>query len=168
MNRVYRVIAYLCLAAVLARAASQREIAEWVLRWDGQVTLEGSRKPLKDVSQLPAGDIRLAGIDLTGAVMRPIELRKLEGLSNLRELYLPGPVWNPGGGKEDVTGVFEALASLKRLQKAAIAWHFNAQISIGDEDVAHLLTWRDLKDFRCTQCRITSLNLSPLASLRSL
>ena len=168
MNRVYRVIAYLCLAAVLARAASQREIAEWVLRWEGQVTLEGSRKPLKDVSQLPAGEIHLTGIDLTGAVMRPIELRKLEGLTDLRDLYLPGPVWNPGGGKEDVTGVFEALASLKNIERLAVGWHFNAQISIGDENVAHLLGWRELKDFRCTQCRITNLNLSPLTNLRSL
>src|SRR5262245_45790595 len=98
----------------MATAESERDIAEWVLRWDGQVILEGSRKPLKDVTQLPSGDVRLVGIDLTGSVMRPLELRKLEGLTNARELYLPGPVWNPGGGREDVTGVFKALGTLKK------------------------------------------------------
>ena len=73
-----------------------------------------SRNPCTDVSQLPAGDIHLTGIDLTGAVMRPVELRKLEGLTHLRELYLPGPIWNPGGGKEDKTGVFKTLRTLTR------------------------------------------------------
>src|SRR6476660_4794639 len=107
---MYRAITTLCLAATLAHAASEREIAEWVLRWEGHVVLEGSRKPLTDISQLPAGEIHIAGIDLTGTVMQPQELKKLEGLANLRELYLPGPIWNPGGGKEDITGVFKALA----------------------------------------------------------
>src|SRR5689334_6606281 len=107
---MYRALSGLCLAAILAHAASEREIAEWVLRWEGQVILEGSGKPLTDVSQLPAGDIHIMGIDLTGAVMRPLELKKLAGLPNLKELYLPGPIWNPGGGNEDATGVFEALA----------------------------------------------------------
>src|ERR1700747_918693 len=101
MGLMRRVILGLCLAAGRVRAASEREIAEWVLRWDGRVILEGSRKPLTEVSELPPGEIHLAGIDLTGAVMSPIELRKLEGLPTLRELYLPGPVWNPGGGRED-------------------------------------------------------------------
>src|SRR4051794_40732467 len=101
MSVMYRAILGLCVAAAMASAANEREVAEWVLRWEGQVVLEGSRKPLTDVSQIPAGEIHIAGIDLTGAVMRPLELKKLEGLPNLRELYLPGPIWNPGGGNED-------------------------------------------------------------------
>src|SRR4051794_40320479 len=87
--------------AIAAPVASEREIAEWVLRWEGTVLLEGSRQPLTDVSQLPPGDIRITSVDLTAAVIRPTELKKLEGLGHLRELYLPGPIWNPGGGRED-------------------------------------------------------------------
>ncbi len=53
-------------------------MAEWVMRWEGRVILEGSRQPLNDLSQLPAGDIHIVGVDLTGAVMVPGELQKLE------------------------------------------------------------------------------------------
>src|SRR5436189_5882031 len=116
---MYRAITTLCLAATLAHAASEREIAEWVLRWEGRIVLEGSRQPLNELSQLPPGEIHIAAIDLTGSAMRPLELVKLAGLSNLRELYLPGTVWNPGGGNEEVTGVFPALATLKKIEKVA-------------------------------------------------
>src|ERR1700733_7830985 len=130
---MHRAIIALFLAAGLMHAASAREIAEWVMRWEGRVVLEGSRQPLKDVSQLPAGEIHIAGIDLTGAVMRPLELRKLEGLSNLRELYLPGPIWNPGGGNEDVTGVFKALSSLNKGERLSCCWDSNAQLAARGE-----------------------------------
>src|ERR1700738_1676815 len=81
-------------------AASQREIAEWVIRWEGQVSLANGPGLLANVSQIPAGDIQITGIDLTAGVMNPIELLKLQGIPQLRQLYLPGPIWNPGGGKE--------------------------------------------------------------------
>src|SRR5438552_10672498 len=90
-----------CLATASAFAASDRDLAEWVIRWEGRVVLEGNRQPINDLAQLPEGEIRIAGIDLTGAVMHPSELAKLGGLLSLRELYLPGPIWNPGGGNEE-------------------------------------------------------------------
>ena len=94
-------------------AATEREVAEWVLRWEGSV-IAGRLKPAASAMSrsLPAGDFHIASIDLTAAVMHPVELRKLEGLTHLRELYLPGRIWNPGAGNEDKTGVFESLASL--------------------------------------------------------
>ena len=106
---MFRTIFAVCLASVLAHAASDCEMAEWVIRWEGRVTLEGVRQPVTDVAQLPAGECRIVGVDLTGAVMVPAELAKLGGLVSLRELYLPGPIWNPGGGNEDGNQVFKAL-----------------------------------------------------------
>jgi len=72
---VFRTIITFGLAASLAYAASERETAEWVLRWEGRVTLDGSRQAVSDLSQLPEGDFHITGIDLTGAVMEPVELR---------------------------------------------------------------------------------------------
>src|SRR5712691_5696860 len=89
----------------MAHAASDRDLAEWVIRWEGRVILEGNRQPISDLAQLPKGEFRIAGIDLTGVVMHPSELVKLGGLLSLRELYLPGPIWNPGGGNEEATEV---------------------------------------------------------------
>ena len=62
---MFRTIITLGLAASLAYAASERETAEWVLRWEGRVTLDGSRQAVSDLSQLPEGEFHITGIDLT-------------------------------------------------------------------------------------------------------
>src|SRR6266567_7285915 len=134
---MFRTVTGLCLASVLAFAASDREMAEWVIRWEGRVTLEGVRQPVSDLDQLPAGDLRIVGVDLTGAVMVPSELEKLASLVSLRELYLPGPIWNPGGGNEDGNPVFKSLAGLTHLEKLYVGWHFNAQINIRDNGLRY-------------------------------
>src|SRR6266700_2709477 len=72
-------------------------------------------------------------------------LRKLEGLTHLRQLYLPGKIWNPGAGNEDKTGVFEALASLTSVQRLAFSWHFNSNIEVDDKDIDKLAPWSGLK-----------------------
>ena len=108
---MFRIVLALSMAAMCAQAETQREIAEWVIRWEGRVYLEGVRQPVVDVGQIPSGDFKITGIDLTGAVMLPAELSKLAGLTTLRDLYLPGPIWNPGGGNEDGNGVFQSLAT---------------------------------------------------------
>lgn len=70
--------ALLCWFAAVAFAA-ERDVAEWVIRWEGLVTLDGVAQPVGDVSQLPPGEVRITGIDLTGSVMPPAELVKLVG-----------------------------------------------------------------------------------------
>src|SRR6202020_1385672 len=97
-------IAALLFFAVAASAATEREVAEGALRWEGSLILEGSNGAIRNLSQLPPGDFHIASIDLSGRVMRPVELRNLEGLTHLRQLYLPGGIWNPGAGREDKTG----------------------------------------------------------------
>ena len=66
---IFRTIIALTLAATVAQAASDRDMAEWVIRWEGRVILEGNPKPITDISQLPPGDFRIVGVDLTGAVV---------------------------------------------------------------------------------------------------
>ncbi|HZL57686.1 MAG TPA: hypothetical protein VFC21_11415, partial [Bryobacteraceae bacterium] len=156
------------LITIPAYGATERELAEWVLRWEGSVVLEGSGQPLHDVSQLPPGDVHIASIDLTAGVMHPVELRKLEGLTHLRELFLPGPIWNPGAGNEDKTGVFEALAKLTTVERLAFGWHFNARIEVKDDDIRKLSPWQNLKELRCSQCSLAKIDLSPFGKLRDL
>ena len=57
---------------------------------EGRVVVEGSRRPITKLSQIPAAEFRITGVDLTGAVMPPAELVRLGELTSLRELYLPG------------------------------------------------------------------------------
>src|SRR5262249_23858946 len=110
----------------------------------------------------------IIGVDLTGAVMVTGELEKLASLTSLRELYLPGPIWNPGGGNEDGNSVFKSLASLKNLQKLYFGWHFNAQINVRDVGIANLRGLAEMRDFRCSQCRLQSIDFAPWSKLQSL
>src|SRR6202162_2384487 len=168
------IIAALLFFAVAATAATEREVAEWVLRWEGSLILEGAPQnvsggqPIRDVFQLPAGDFHIASIDLSAAVMRPVELRELEGLTHLRQLYLPGKIWNPGAGNEDKTGVFEALASLTSVERLAFSWHFNSNIEVVDKGIDKLAPWSGLKHSRCSQCRLAKPKLSVFSELRDL
>ena len=52
---IFRTFIALTLASTFAQAASDRDMAEWVIRWEGRVILEGSRQPINDLSQLPGG-----------------------------------------------------------------------------------------------------------------
>src|SRR5271155_727574 len=163
-----QLIAALLFFAVAAQAATEREVAEWVLRWEGSLILEGSNAPIRDVFQLPAGEFHITSIDLSAAVMRPVELRELEGLTHLRQLYLPGKIWNPGAGNEDKTGVFEALASLTSVERLAFGWHFQSNIEVDDKDIDKLATWSGLKQFRCGQCGLAKPKLAVFSQLRDL
>ena len=153
---------------MVAFGANDREVAEWVLRWEGHITLAGHPQPLDDVSQLGAGDIQITGIDLTPAVMHPAELAKLQGLSGLRELYLPGPIWNPGGAKEDPTAAMKALATLTNVERLAFGWHFNERIEFRDSEISQLMGWTKLRELRCTQCSLANADLSPFTQLQDL
>ncbi|HVY91098.1 MAG TPA: hypothetical protein VHA14_00060, partial [Bryobacteraceae bacterium] len=155
-----RVLTMLLLAAAALPAATEREVAEWALRWEGTVTIEGASAPISNLDQIPAGDFHISAIELTGGVMHPIELTRLAGLTHLRDLYLPGPVWNPGGGNEAKTGVFQALSTLTNVERVGFGWHYNARIEVGDKDFAQLNTWTNLRQLRCSQCSISKLDLS--------
>src|SRR5262245_60979223 len=96
-----RRIAALCLLTAFTALADERDVAEWVIRWDGRFFIEGQSQAISSISDIPSGRFEITSIDLTGGVMAPTELEKLSGLTTLRELHLPGPIWNPGGGGGD-------------------------------------------------------------------
>ena len=100
--------------------------------------------------------------------MHPVELLKLTGLPHLRELYLPGPVWNPGGGREDHKGVFAALAKNPSVERVAFAWTYSDRMDVGDAEIKDLFPWTGLTDLRCAQCKLSRLNLAPFVKLRNL
>jgi len=151
---------------------AEREIAEWVIRQGGRVILEPQReegKPIGDVAQLPAGEIRIIGVDLVGTLIEPKDLEKISGLTRLKELYLPGPIWNPGAGSFlDANEELKFLAGLKNLEKLHFSLHFLTNVNVQDKGLAYITGLTQLRELRCAQCRIMKLSLAPLAKLESL
>ena len=72
-------------------AASDRSVAEWVLRVGGSVVVEGDRTPIWDVARLPAKDFQIEAINLIDVLMEPDELKNLIGLANLHSLVFTAP-----------------------------------------------------------------------------
>ena len=77
------IIMLLCLAPAIAAVAPERDIAERVIRQGGRVMLNGDRRPIGDLTQLPTGERRITGVDLTGRLINPHDLEQLSGLASL-------------------------------------------------------------------------------------
>src|SRR5687768_7708406 len=77
--------------------AADRMVAEWMLRMGGSIVLEGQRKPITDLADLPTADFRIHTLNFTGITMYAAslqdELRKLQPLPHLKELYINGRLW---------------------------------------------------------------------------
>src|SRR5437016_12004438 len=62
-------IAALMIVPAIA-GASDRSVAEWVLRVGGSLTVEGDRTPIWDISRLPARDFQIEAINLIDVLMQ--------------------------------------------------------------------------------------------------
>ena len=112
---------------------------------------------MSDVVQLPVSEFHIVGIDLTGTLIVPEDLEKLSSLAHLKELYLPGPIWNPGAGSRlDANEQLKHLAGLKNLEKLHFSLHFLTNVNVQDKGLAHLLGLTQLRELRCAQCRINT------------
>src|SRR5437764_278014 len=81
---LFRTFITFCLTTGLAHAASDRDLAEWVIRWEGRVILAGNRQPITDLTQLT----KLRGLDLSYTSFSDTGLEGLAGLKQLRRLNL--------------------------------------------------------------------------------
>lgn len=160
------------VAALLGQAASagsDRVVAEWVIEQGGRVSLDDRRMPLGDVSQLPAGDFHLTAVDLMGTHIDPADLKRLSELARLKELFLPGYMWNTGAGsRTDANEELRQLAGLHSLLKLHLGLHFLTNINVQDKGIAHLAPLVQLQELRLAQTRIKGVTLAPLVNLRCL
>ena len=73
---------------------TEQRVAAWVLSMGGSVTLHGDTRPISSTADIPSQNFVIRAIDLQGSLVTPDSLSRLEGLRDLRELYLPGTMWN--------------------------------------------------------------------------
>src|SRR5215207_8257466 len=94
-SRVIPVVVAVCLAAPAFTADVDRHVALWALQMGGFVTLEGSPQRIRNIADLPDKDFRIGVLNLVGANIHPPHMEAIGKLSALKELDLPGPMWNP-------------------------------------------------------------------------
>ena len=154
---------------VPALVAADREAGEWVIRKGGRVMVNGGRQPIARLSELPPGELRITGVDLTGTVLDPKELENLAGLNQVRELYLPGSAFTPGAGsKLEGNAELKAIAGMTGLERLQFSLHFLPYFNVNDAGFANFNGLTSLKELRCTQCRIAQQGLAPFVNLESL
>src|SRR5687767_9620610 len=77
-----------------ATEPDDRAVARWVIRMGGSVAVEGDRRRIWNITELPAGNFRLHTINLVGVYIEPADTERLSKLAHLKELHLSGRTWH--------------------------------------------------------------------------
>jgi Leucine-rich repeat (LRR) protein len=158
----------LLFAAVAVAMADDRTVAEWVIRQGGRILVAG-QPPIAELRGLSEGPVTLTGVDLYGTIIEPKDLAQLSGLSQLKELYLPGPSWNPGAGSRlDANEELKFLAPLRSLEKLHFSLHFLTNVNVQDKGLKHLESLTNLRELRLAQGRVKNFSFAGFAQLESL
>src|SRR5258708_23115684 len=117
----------------LIAAETDREVAIWALHMGGFVVLEGDSRRIRDVAELPQRDFRIETLNLVGSNIHPPHMEAIGKLTALKELDLPGTMWNPRAESKtdyhDSASYLNGLTTLKNL-----TFSFTFLISIHFED----------------------------------
>src|SRR5258708_494324 len=120
-------------ARPLTATETDREVASGAIEGGGFVVLEGDRRRIRYIADLPVKEFRIEVLNLVGANIHPPHLEAVGKLTALKELDLPGPMWNPRAESKtdyhDSASYLNGLTTLKNL-----TFSFTFLISIHFED----------------------------------
>ena len=150
--------------------AADRMVAEWMLRMGGSIVLEGQRKPITDLADLPTADFRIHTLNFTGITMYAAslqdELRRLPALPHLKELYINGRLWydQPAPRVQATIALFNEATSL---EKFVMSKPVQTYIPFNDPALKGLSSLKNLKEVRIHQTRSSGMSLAafPLTHL---
>src|SRR5580704_14424203 len=149
--------------------SADRHVAEWTLTMGGRVGLAGQTRRISDIADLPAGDIQLEVLDWLGMNVDPPDLERLSGLTHLKELHLPGPIWNRNvDGGRDGSKDLRFLASVHTLESLTFGYHFLDRIRFRDTGLVEIKGLTNLRELAVRQSNITGEALAPFKQMRAL
>src|SRR5262245_23259080 len=163
--------AFLLSALPAGAQSSDRIVAERVLRLGGAVILEGQRRPISDLHDLPDTDFRIHTLNLVGVSMGAWglkdELSRLPPLPQLKELYVNGRLWynQPPSLVTDTLGLFAASTSLEKL---VLSKPVQTYIPLEDGVLEKLAVAPNLEEMRLHQTRLPGDALAPFTKLKYL
>ena len=151
------------LAAELSAQSPDRVVAEWMIRMGGSVVLEGERRPITDLAQLPPTDFRLHTLNFSGITQwaSPLEeeLKRLPPIPHLKELYLNGRLWYDQPTSM-VASTLKLFAASTQLEKLILSKPVQTYIPLEDSAIRNLEPLRNLKEVRAHQTRILGAALA--------
>ena len=166
-----------CLIALSAGAihaqqmTPDRMVAEWAVRMGGSVVLEGQRRPISTLSELPASDFQIHTLNLVGVTTSAYglkdELSRLPALPQLKELYLNGRLWY-GQPIDMVTETLAYFEPAKGLEKLVLSKPVQTYIPIEDPVIKEIGSLTSLQELRLHQTRIPGDSLAPFTRLKYL
>ena len=135
----------------------------------GGVEMESSSGWVRNTDSRPLAGVWLTGIDLVGTNVVPEDLARLKGLSRLKALHLPGPIWNRNadGGKQ-LSRELGHLSGIHTLQKLTFSYHFLDTIRFKDEGLEAISELTDLRELVLRQTAVKGHALAPFRRLESL
>jgi len=155
-----------CLAGMWAQ---DRQVAEWTLFMGGAVGLNGGRGLIHDVAELPTGDFELEVLDWVGMNVDPPDLERLSKLRHLKELHLPGPIWNRNAdGDKDLSVDLRSIAPITTLEKLTFSYHFLDRIRFHDPGLDEIRGLVNLKELVLRQAGVKGRSLGPFHKLEAL
>src|SRR5687767_2511824 len=157
-------------AAAQTPASADRMVAEWMLRMGGSIVLEGQRKPVTDLADLPSTDFRIHTLNFTGITMYAAslqdELRRLPALPHLKELYINGRLWydQPAPRVQATISLFNEATALEKL---VMSKPVQTYIPFNDPALKGLASLKNLKEVRIHRTRSSGVSLAafPLTHL---
>src|SRR5256886_271555 len=149
--------------------AQDRQVAEWTLFMGGAVRVKGGHELIRDVAALPDGNFELEVLDWVGMNVDPPDLERLSALRHLKELHLPGPIWNRNAdGDKDLSRDLRFIAPVCTLEKLTFSYHFLDRIRFHDPGLEEIRSLENLKELVLRQAGVKGRALAPFHKLEAL
>ena len=162
-----RVLAWLVFGLAALGGPADRVVARWTLLEGGRVGIGG--RVIADVTELPAGDFELQMVDWVAVNAVPEDLERMTGLRGLRELRLPGPLWNRNAdGGKDLSKLLKFLAPVSGLEKLTFSDHFLDRIRFRDSGLEEIRSLTGLRELAMRQAEVKGPGLRHFVHLESL
>lgn len=146
---------------------ADRSVAQWTLLEGGRVGIGG--RVITDVTELPAGDFEVQMVDWVAVNAIPEDLERMTGLRGLRELRLPGPLWNRNAdGGKDLSKLMQFLAPVSGLEKLTFSDHFLDRIRFRDAGLEEIHSLTGLRELAVRQAEVKGPGLRHFVNLESL
>ncbi|MBI2685709.1 MAG: hypothetical protein HYX27_05295 [Acidobacteria bacterium] len=146
---------------------ADQAVARWTIVEGGRVGIGG--RMISDLADLPAGDYQLDMVDWVAVNAVPEDLERMTGLRALREVRLPGPLWNRNAdGSKDLSKLLRFLAPVTTIEKLTFSDHFLDRIRFRDAGLDEIASLKQMRELAVRQAQVKGPGLRHFTNLQSL